>query len=346
MGIPSWSTFAVVACATIGCAASAGLAAEDPERESVRLAAGPTMPSCGVAVDQAGQLDFQLPTAREGTGATAETGRCSRRSFARRLPARYQAVPFARDTIGRPGSFCPTFAPDGGVVVYVRKDVGLVESRFAEGRWSEPAPLPFSGPAARDGDPFFSPDGAQLFFWSTRPPVAGGEAPANSDLWVVERRADGWGVPRPLPAPVNDAGGEAFPAAAADGTLYFGALRAGGQGGVDLYRARARAGGYAASENLGIAVNSPASDLDGYVSPDQSVLVFASDRPGGQGKLDLYVSHRIVGGWSSARNLGPGVNGPEHEFCPQVTPDGRRLVFSREDGLYQVDAAVLDDATP
>jgi hypothetical protein len=326
--------------------AASALAAEEPAGEPARLATGPATPACVVIDDQAGQLDFQVSGPRAGQDTAGD--RCPTRVAAvRRRPARYQAVPFASDSIGNPGSFCPSFAPDGGSVVYVRKDVGLVESRLVHGRWSEPVSLPFSGPAARDGDPFFSPDGTLLFFWSTRPSAEGGAPPPNPDLWVVDCRADGWGVPRLLPPPVNEPGGEAFPAVAADGTLYFGALRAGGRGGVDLYRARPQGnGGYATPENLGVAVNSPATELDGYVSPDQSLLVFASDRPGGEGKLDLYVSHRIVGGWATARNLGRGVNGPGDEFCPQLTPDGRWLVFGRAGGIYQVDAAVLDDATP
>lgn len=47
-----------------------------------------------------------------------------------------------------------------------------------------------------------------------------------------------------------------------------------------------------------------------------------------------------------ARNLGPAVNGPDHEFCPQLVDGGRRLLFSRdtpEGGVFQIDASVLDD---
>ena len=99
-------------------------------------------------------------------------------------------------------------------------------------------------------------------------------------------------------------------------------------------------------ENLGITVNSKATERDTYVSPDQKTLVFASDRPGGHGGWDVYVSHKVVGGWSPARNLGPAVNGPGDESCPQVTPDGALLIFIRSERAFQVDAAILDDATP
>ncbi len=311
-----------------------------------RVAKGPALPSCSINEGQDGRLDFRISFASAG-GGIVPNGRCAPLDKAAApVHARYRAVPFAPNSIGRPGSLCPTFSPDGGTAVYVKTGVGLVESRHDHGGWTEPAPLPFSGTAARDGDPFLSPDGSRLFFWSTRPTGDGAAPPQSSDLWVVERRADSWGAPQPLGPPVNDASGEPFPAVAADGTLYFGSPRPGGRGAVDLYRSRPNASGYGVPENLGITINSPATELDGYVSPDQGVLVFASDRPGGHGNLDLYVSHRIVGGWSPARNLGRGVNGPDDEFCPQVTPDGRVLIFSRSKGIFQVDAAVLDDATP
>ncbi len=167
----------------------------------------------------------------------------------------------------------------------------------------------------------------------------------DTDLWVVERRAEGGGEPKRLDPPVKNEVNEPFPAVAGDGTLYFGTVRP-GSGGLDLHRARPSGKGYAEPENLGPAVNSPQMDLDGYITPDQTILVFGSDRPGGCGKIDLYVSRWKDGRWSPARNLGPAVNGPDHEFCPQIVAGGRLLLFSRdtpEGGVFQIDAAVLDD---
>jgi hypothetical protein len=162
--------------------------------------------------------------------------------------------------------------------VFVEANQGLFEARRND-RWGEARPLPFSGSKdIRDGDPFFSPDGSRLFFWSSRP--FPGKTAEDTDVWVVERRADGWGEPRRLEPPVNTEINEPFPAAAAD----------------------------------------------------------------------LYVSRWKDGRWSPARNLGPAVNGPDHEFCPQLVDGGRLLLFSRdtpEAGVFQIDASVLDDpATP
>lgn len=357
--------FVIVAVALAGAPASplaAGGQAVEPaiEPTTIAMAAAtggsvpphpatePARPSCMISEGQVGQLDLAIPVAASaGAGSSAGLGRCSTR-IRESVPtrARYRAVPFAPDTIGRPGNACPTFSPDGATAVYVKPGVGLVEARRLRGGWTEAEPLPFSGGGSTDSDPFLSPDGRRLFFWSTRPTGNVGTAAGSSEVWVAERRADGWGAPQRLEPPVNDGSSEPIPAVAADGTLYFASFRPGGRGAVDLYRARPSATGYATPENLGVTVNSPAAELDGYISPEQDVLVFASDRPGGFGRLDLYVSHRVVGGWSPARNLGRAVNGPDDEHCPQITPDGRFLVFSTPEGIFQVDAAVLDDATP
>jgi Tol biopolymer transport system component len=69
------------------------------------------------------------------------------------------------------------------------------------------------------------------------------------------------------------------------------------------------------------------------VSPDEQYLIVTSNRPGGYGQTDLYVSFRAAnGGWEPRINLGDTINTAETEFCPMVTPDGRYLFFSRSYG--------------
>ncbi len=59
------------------------------------------------------------------------------------------------------------------------------------------------------------------------------------------------------------------------------------------------------------------------LSPDGTKLYFASDKPGGMGGMDLYVSHHITdsqgaGSWSLPINLGPGINTPGNDMFPFV----------------------------
>lgn len=54
-----------------------------------------------------------------------------------------------------------------------------------------------------------------------------------------------------------------------------------------------------------------------------------SDRPGGSGGLDVYVSRRssINDPWGPPQNLGTKINTEANDYCPLVTPDGHTLIF-------------------
>jgi Tol biopolymer transport system component len=230
-----------------------------------------------------------------------------------------------------------TFAPDGNTawVGGMSKGWRILESKLSGGAWSEPAPAAFSADA-NDGNPFLSPDGRQLFFWSLRP--IGGQPRKQAAIWMVERTAGGWGTPRDAGAPVNTPGDpSANPAVSSDGTLYFSTKRPDSIGDLDLYRSRRIGVGYAEPENLGAAINSPVHEFDVYVAPGGDYIIFSSDRPGGAGKADLYISVRKDGAWTPARNLGPEVNSEASEMCPAVSPGGGNLYFTRPGiGVFEV----------
>jgi len=56
-------------------------------------------------------------------------------------------------------------------------------------------------------------------------------------------------------------------------------------------------------------------------------LYFASDRPGGQGKNDIYLTTFVEGSWTAPVNLGPMINTPANEVFPTLKKDGS-LYFS------------------
>lgn len=58
------------------------------------------------------------------------------------------------------------------------------------------------------------------------------------------------------------------------------------------------------------------------LTADGKTLYFASDKPGGQGGVDLYVAYRKIGGeWSVPENLGPEINTPGDEMFPFIADD-------------------------
>ena len=82
-------------------------------------------------------------------------------------------------------------------------------------------------------------------------------------------------------------------------------------------------------ETLSARYGRPAGELEPWISPDESYLVFsAGGRADGKGGLDLYISYRRNGVWSSARPLGHDINSPWFDFNPSVSPDGSTFFFT------------------
>lgn len=238
------------------------------------------------------------------------------------LEASDEPVPLLPGTVAAGSNFGGSLSPDGrefyfDAVSADRKRFTMVVSRLEGGTWSAPAPLPFSaGP--RDIDPFVTPDGRHLLFETDR--VAG-----NFDIWIADRDGTGWGAPRPLEG-VNTDQDEVFATRSAAGDLVFGrSPKTTGRPKPVLFLARAGKPPLA----LPAAINDGNTNSNPLIAADGSFLVFASDRPGGQGETDLWVSVLGPDGWREPRNLGPPIDTAEGEFAPGLSADGRLLFFTR-----------------
>jgi len=165
------------------------------------------------------------------------------------------------------------------------------------------------------------------------------------DLWAVDKLGNGWGIPRNLGDVVNTLGiRDGSPGAAANGNLYFFSERQGGKRASDIYRSRYVDGNYTIPENLGPVINGKYWDGHPYNSPDETFLIFYSNRPGGYGRGDLYFSYNRNGIWTTPENLGASVNSEAQEITPHLSPDRKFLYFGRiyKDGkrdIYYVNAA-------
>ncbi len=78
---------------------------------------------------------------------------------------------------------------------------------------------------------------------------------------------------------------------------------------------------------LGEGVNSRYHERYPFISADGKTMYFSSDRPGGFGSDDLYVTHKVDDVWQSPSNLGPLINSPARETAPMLSHDGSRLFF-------------------
>ena len=182
-----------------------------------------------------------------------------------------------------------------------------------------------------------SADGLSLYFDSNR---SGGNGVA--DLWITTRatKNDDWSAPVNLGSVVNSSGQDNSPSISADGlSLYFSSNRSGAVGGsgwsaMDLWVAKREttAHEWGTPSNLGPVVNSSEADYMSYISADGLSLYFSSDRPGGSGNRDLWVSTRATTDdeWSEPVNLGPTINTPSNERRMWISSEGLMLLFQSD----------------
>ena len=101
--------------------------------------------------------------------------------------------------------------------------------------------------------------------------------------------------------------------------------------------------------NLGPAINTASNENNPTLSPDGLSLYFTSDRAGGLGLTDIWVSHRTCGDcpWAAAVNLGSPINTASTDIAPTISIDGHLLFFASgrvpEGGIGDIYLSRRDD---
>ena len=97
-----------------------------------------------------------------------------------------------------------------------------------------------------------------------------------------------------------------------------------------IYYAKKKDEKWSKAKELNSNINSIGWESHASISPNGKELYFTSDRAGGYGGLDIYVSKFEHGSWGDAKNLGSYINTPFDEETPAILPDGKTLYFSSE----------------
>lgn len=99
----------------------------------------------------------------------------------------------------------------------------------------------------------------------------------------------------------------------------------------NIYVSRLKNGKWAPMIKLNKNINSESYETHACVSSDGKYLYFTSNRKGGYGDLDIYVSERIsIDDWGVPKNLGSNINTKLNENTPFLSNDGTMLYFSSE----------------
>jgi hypothetical protein len=164
-----------------------------------------------------------------------------------------------------------------------------------------------------------------------------------------------FGTPTNLGPTINTSALDITVNIAADGlSLFLTSDRPGGYGGWDIWVSTRTSvdDQWGEPQNLGSIVNSSAFDYTPSISADGLTLYFNSNRPGGFGENDIYVTTRITKDdpWGAPVNLGPPVNSSANDFFPSISSDSLSLYFSSGrsggfgiDDIYVSTRASTDD---
>ena len=149
------------------------------------------------------------------------------------------------------------------------------------------------------------------------------------DIMMSQRVGEHWLSPEAI-ASLNTNMHDASIALSNDGQILF-IFKSTTKDGGDIFQSTLNGNDWSVPVRLGPNINSKYWEGSCSLSGDGQLLYFASDRPGGLGGRDIYVSRKQSdGNWGPAQNLGPSVNTPFNDDAPYIHPDGIHLFFSSE----------------
>ena len=181
--------------------------------------------------------------------------------------------------------------------------------------------------------PLIPKDTSFMVFTSRRETTTGGKRDFSDDLffediYVSVYSNERYGSPKQLE--INKKYHDAAAALSPDGkTLYL--YRDDRRNKGDLYVSEYDEGNQTWNEpkKLNNNINTKFQETSLCLSPDGNTMYFASDREGGQGGLDIYVSKKDANGeWGPAENIGDKINTSYDDDAPFITFDGKTFYFS------------------
>lgn len=155
-------------------------------------------------------------------------------------------------------------------------------------------------------------------------------AKSDEELFIAHWNGQHFDAPVPLDA-LNRENNEGTPSITQDGkTIYFSACEYPNSfGGCDLYESQKMGETWSKPKNLGFLINSHEWEGQPHISPDGTKLYFSSDRLGGFGKRDIWVSEKDdQGRWNTPKNVGNLINSSEDEQGPYILANKSIFIYS------------------
>lgn len=168
-----------------------------------------------------------------------------------------------------------------------------------------------------------SPDGSQMILY---------KASGGGDLYLSERKNEGWSKPKELSKKINTQSHESHATFSPDGNkLFYVSDKPGGYGKHDIYVSQKdEKGRWKEGENLGVSVNTPLDEASVFMHSDGKTLYFSSKGHNTMGGYDLFKTELQNGEWTKPENLGYPVNTAGNEVFITVSNDSKYAYISSE----------------
>lgn len=196
-----------------------------------------------------------------------------------------------------------------------------------------------------EGEPMFTLNGRRMYFTAVIKDVDW-----HSDLFYIEKTGSGWSAPKEFE--LNSQACEWHISFTKNDKAYFGSEREGSRLKADIFYSKPENDKYTEAIKLPSTINTEYNDCDPLIAPDESYLIFHSDRPGGYGDHDLYISFRKgENNWTEPVNMGKNINTRGWEMGPSLSPDGKYLFFTRRKSwdtyepskIFWVDISIVEN---
>ncbi len=204
-----------------------------------------------------------------------------------------------------------------------------------------------------DYTPVISADESTMFFTSRRDNTTGGGKDENDfeyfeDIYITYKENGKWVSPENPGPPINTNENDASIGLSADGQKLF--IYKGDNGG-DIFECVLKGKYWSKPERMDKVINTKFHESAACYSFDQKTLYFVSDKPGGYGGRDIYMTKLNKKGkkWEEPVNMGAVINTPYDEEGVFMHPDGKTMYFSsrghRTMGGYDIFRTLWNDTT-
>lgn len=190
-----------------------------------------------------------------------------------------------------------------------------------------------------DMNPFCDQEEGIIYFTTTREKTMGGYSLGNgyiSDIFISKYKRNKYSKPRSIGPTLNTIDIDELAGTSADGSHLFVATDSEGFQifNLKLSYKKPRSRSYPRPKNLDGINQQTSNEEAATITNDGQVLIFSSDREGGYGGLDLYISRKLPNNqWAMPVNLGPEINTEKNENFPRFTEFEEELIFASEGHL-------------